>query len=267
VGQTVIVSTGSELRSYARVDLLLDPATHEVISATPALVRNRYVTSQGNPVDPDPEIAAIIEPWRAAVEAATGEVIGYTDTGLPQYSWKQMNWVLDAWLWAFPGADVAISNWGGFRADVPPGEITVGSVVDVLPFENSIVDCLITGRELIANLECCGGAVAGFTYTYREEHGDSVVESVQLADGSQLDPEREYHVLVNDFMAAGGSGYRFDEQDPAPFDTGVHWRQPVIDWTQAQGSDPAHPIDSLVDPWPRAIPVPDAPRHPGGRVE
>jgi hypothetical protein len=41
-------------------------------------------------------------------------------------------------------------------------------------------------------------------------------------------------------------------QDPAAYDTGVHWRQPVIDWTRAQATSPEHPIDALVDPLPRA---------------
>jgi 2',3'-cyclic-nucleotide 2'-phosphodiesterase/3'-nucleotidase len=209
-------------------------------------------------------VESIVDLWRLRVQAATGEVIGFTAAGLPRSSWRQANWVLDAWLEAYPAAELAVTNWGGFRAEVPPGEITVGNVVDVLPFDNTIVECEVTGAELIANLECCGGAVAGFTYTYRElAAGGREVVSVTLADGTPLQVGRDYHVLVNDFMFAGGGGYLFGQQDPDGFDTGIHWRQPVIDWTRAQGSSADDPIDTRLDDRARWAPVPDVRRVRG----
>jgi len=129
----------------------------------------------------------------------------------------------------------------------------VGDIVGVLPFDNVIVDCAITGAQLVENLEACHAAVAGFAYTYHEDDGQTVVDSVTLlADGSPLDMAETYHVLVNDFMYLGGDGYLFYQQDPNAYDTSIQWRQPVIDWTEAQNTSATNPIDALIDDQPRA---------------
>ena len=183
------------------------------------------------------------------------EIIGYTETGMPRRSWKQANYVTDSWLWAYGTADFAMNNWGGFQANTNAGDITVGDIVHMLPFDDRIIDCAITGAQLVENLECCSGAVAGFTYTYHEENGQTVVDTVTLADDSPLVMTETYHVLVNDFMYYGGDGYLFEQQDPNAYDTGIQWRQPVIDWTKAQNTSTENPIDPLIDDQPRATQV------------
>jgi len=256
VNGTLIIESHWAWRAYGKTELFLDPVTYDVITHTQEVILNQYVTDQGNPVTPDPDIQTIVDYWKDETEDVMGEVIGYTETGLPRRSAKQTNYVLDSWLWAYGTADFAMSNMGGFRADIPAGDITVGDIVGVLPFENRIVDCAITGAQLIDNLECCGGAVAGFSYTYRDLGWHYVVDSVTLSDGSPLDLEATYHVLVNDFMYAGGDGYLFGEQDPLAYDTGIQWRQPVIDYTRAQATSMQNPIDVLIDDEARATELP-----------
>jgi len=252
VGDTLVLEANWAWRSYGKTELFLDPLTHEVLTYTIAVIDNSYVTDDGNPVTPDPDIETIVDYWQTRTDAVMGEVIGYTETGMNKRSWKQANYVLDSWLWAYGTADLAMTNWGGLRADIPAGDITIGDIVGVLPFENRIVDCAITGAQLIENLECCGGAVAGFNYTYHDDAGQTVVDAVTLADGSPLDPTATYHVLINDFMYAGGDGYLFGAQDPYGYDTSIQWRQPVVDWTKAQNTSATSPIDPLIDDQPRA---------------
>ena len=252
---TLIVEAYWAMRAYGKTWLLLDPLTYEVMDFTQEVIPNQYVTAQGNPVVPDAQVQAIVDYWQGQTDQVMGQVIGYTETGMPRRSWKQLNYIMDSWLWAYPQADLALSNWGGFRAPIDAGDITVGDIVGVLPFENRIVDCAITGAQLVENLECCDGAPAGFSYTYYYEDGQRVVDTVTLADGSPLDMNATYHVLVNDFMYAGGDGYLFGQQDPYAYDTGIQWRQPVIDWTKAQNTSPDYPIDPLIDERPRAVQV------------
>jgi uncharacterized repeat protein (TIGR01451 family) len=255
VGDTLIMEGHWAMRAYGKTELFLDPVTYDVVDHTQEVVMNEYVTDDGNPVTPDPEVQEIVDHWQAEVDEEMGEVIGYTETGMPRRSWKQVNYVMDSWLWAYGTADFAMSNWGGFRADIPAGDITVGDIVGVLPFENRIVDCEITGAELVENLECCSGAVAGFTYEYHEDGDLTVVDAVTLTNGMPLVMTDTYHVLVNDFMYAGGDGYLFGSQDPNAYDTGIQWRQPVIDWTRAQNTSATSPIDPLIDDEPRATQV------------
>ncbi|MBC8448177.1 MAG: 5'-nucleotidase C-terminal domain-containing protein [Chloroflexi bacterium] len=258
VGQangTLIISAYWAMRAYGKTWLVLDPLTYDVMDFTQEVIPNEYVTDEGNPVLPDAQVEGIVTYWQGKTDEVMGQVIGYTETGMPRRSWKQLNYIMDSWLWAYGTADFAISNWGGFRAAIDAGDITVGDIVGVLPFENRIVDCAITGAQLVENLECCGGAVAGFSYTYTYADGQQIVDSVTLSDGSPLDMNATYHVLVNDFMYAGGDGYLFGVQDPFAYDTGIQWRQPTIDWTEAQGTTVDNPIEPLIDEQPRATEI------------
>jgi len=114
----------------------------------------------------------------------------------------------------------------------------------------------ITGAQLIENLERCYGAVAGFSYTCRDIGWRYVADSVTLSDGSPLDLDATYHVLVNDFMYARGDDYLFGEQDPLAYDTGIQWRQAVIDYTRAQATSMENPIDPLIEDEPLVTELP-----------
>jgi 2',3'-cyclic-nucleotide 2'-phosphodiesterase (5'-nucleotidase family) len=249
---TVVFAAGWGMNAYGRVDLELDPISHQVLGSTVGLTYNAYLTADGNPLIPDPEVAAIVDYWQQRTEAELGEVIGYTESGLVRPSWAMGNWVLDSWLWAFP-ADIALCNWGGFRADLEVGEIDLADLVDMLPFDNQIVAVEITGADLVANLERAGTAVAGLSYVYHWADGRRVVDAVFLADGRRLDEESTYRVLITDFMYVGGGQYLFDTQDPVAEETGTNYRQPAIDWTRAQGSDLHHPLEDSIDHRARAF--------------
>ena len=46
------------------------------------------------------------------------------------------------------GADIAVENAGGIRAQIPAGEINKGQVIDVLPFGNYLVTKKISGADI-----------------------------------------------------------------------------------------------------------------------
>ena len=144
-------------------------------------------------------LAPIVDGWTPVANEVELQVIGFTTDGLERNSWSQMNLVTDAWLWAEPTADVALANFGGFRADIPAGAITEMTITNVLPFENTLYMITITGAQLAENLACCGGAVSGITY---EVMGDDVV--ISFEDGREFDLEALYTVVITDHMYGGG---------------------------------------------------------------
>jgi 2',3'-cyclic-nucleotide 2'-phosphodiesterase (5'-nucleotidase family) len=148
--------------------------------------------------------------------------------------------VMDAWLWAYPQADVALSNVGGFRQDINAGDITLGEIVGVLPFDNVIYDVKITGAQILNDLVCCGGVAAAGVKRVNNKY-------VLTKTNQPIDPDTTYRVLVNDFMYLGGDKFPLQQQDPRGYDTAIHWRQPVIDWLIAQNSSASAPIDSKID--------------------
>ena len=240
-GSVRFVGPGAHWQAFAQVDIAFDTATGKVVSTQAELVPVEYATATGNPVTPDAGIEALVAEWKAQVDEALGEVIGYTESGVER-DWPLYNLVVDAWLWYYPEADLAINNLGGYREAIPPGEITRADVVATLPFENTLVDVELTGQQVMDDLLCCGGAVAGFTY---HRAGARII--AELDDGSPLDPEATYHVLVNNYMYTGGNGYLFTTQDPDAYDTGIHWREPVIEWILAQQTSPERPLETLLD--------------------
>lgn len=107
------------------------------------------------------------------------------------------------------GADIGLSNGGGIRTDIKPGNITYNDTLAVFPFGN--MGCVIeaTGQKIKDALEMasrdypeeCGGflQVSGLTYTI----DTSVKSSVRLDDkGNFISVDGPYR--VKDIMVNGG---------------------------------------------------------------
>ena len=134
---------------------------------------------------------------------------------------------------AMSGADVAIVNGGGVRADIPAGDITYGQIIAVHPFGNEmcVVEC--TGQEILDALELgcsklpaeSGGflQVSGMTYTvdlnvestvkldengmFVEVEGERRVKDVTIG-GEPLDPEKTYTLASHNYKLKDcGDGY------------------------------------------------------------
>jgi 5'-nucleotidase/UDP-sugar diphosphatase len=234
VDGVALIEGGAHMEAYAKVDLTFDTATDTVLSVKPSTHENSGGAA-------DSEIAALVAGWRVEADEALEHVIGYVDKEIGQRSNAMFNMVTDAWLAAYPAADIAMTNRGGFRQPIPAGEITLATIVGVLPFNNVLVDVELTGAQLIENIQCCRPVVGGMDTMGRYE----------LANGTPIGPDTTYHVLVNDFMYAGGDDFIFDDQDPDAYNTAIDWRQPVIDWIISLNTSPDNPLDGYLDNVPR----------------
>lgn len=232
VGDIVVLEGGFHFTSYAYADFEFDTGADVVVAVTHGTGRN----SGGAAVR---DVDAVVNRWRERAEEELELVIGYSERGIARRSPEMLDLVTYSWLAAFPNADVALTNLGGFRAALPAGDITLGDVIGMLPFNNVIVEVTVNGSQLEQVLNHADNAVAGA----RRAGGRWVLD-----DGSRLDPNATYVLLVNDFMFAGGDGYDMLERyDPAGYNTAVDWRQPVIDWVRAQESGRGRPLDAALE--------------------
>ena len=231
VDGVALVQAGWRMDAYGRVDLVYDPATQNVTDVS-------VVVKSNAPGQGDAEVEAIIAQWQAELDGALLVPIGYTASGVDRNSAAMHNMVMDAWLAGYP-ADAALSNPGGFRQDIDAGEITLADIVGVLPFDNTIVDVTLTGRQLIA----------GYTHGSRRPAvgGLRRTGSDYTVNGTPLDPQATYQVLVNDYMYAGGDGYAFATYDPDAYLTGIDWRQPLIEWISGLRTSPDDPLENYLD--------------------
>lgn len=200
VGTTTIVETGSNTQYVGRIEMKLAGNNPESITEELLPVRG---------VSPDPEIASLIAPYKAALEKRSSEKLGEALSDLHFSEEEESalpNLVADA-LRAETGVQIGLQNIGGIRAPIFKGPITYSAVFDVLPFQNTVVKLDLTGAQLKRLLGRLVLAVSGIRVEWdmKKPSPDRLV-SVALQDRTPIRDGQLYSLAVNDFMWAGGDG-------------------------------------------------------------
>ena len=104
---------------------------------------------------PNAKAAEILKPYKEKVDAMMYEVIGTSamkmDKGGPESLLSNLvAGVLQQAAVQVLGkpADMGLVNMGGLRNILPEGDITVGDVFEILPFENSLCVLTMKGTDL-----------------------------------------------------------------------------------------------------------------------
>ncbi|WP_296425209.1 bifunctional metallophosphatase/5'-nucleotidase [Yoonia sp.] len=115
------------------------------------------------------------------------------------------------------GIQIAIQNGGGIRASIDAGPVTMGEVLTVLPFQNTLSTFQVTGETIVAALEngvsqIEEGAgrfpqVAGITFTVDPAAEVGARVSDVMVEGGSIDLAATYGVVSNNFVRNGGDGY------------------------------------------------------------
>ena len=103
-------------------------------------------------------------------------------------------------------ADLALLNFGGIRAALPQGKITIGDIYQIAPFDNTVAFIFIKGSEL-------NKMFSGFT-----EKRNAPMANVQTIyrtgrlnaytiGGNSLDNEKIYTLVTINFLALGGDNF------------------------------------------------------------
>jgi len=120
------------------------------------------------------------------------------------------NMITDAAL-TLPNVDFALMNCGGIRIDyLPAGSVAYSDILRLSPFGNSLFVVEMTPAEIRQFIETefmerqvCLAIPGGFEYTVRRMPGDSVkVETITYPDGRQLDENRTYRVVLNNYLVS-----------------------------------------------------------------
>lgn len=233
-GDAIIVEAGSDYLDYAAVRLTIDLKNDQVLQSEYTVNKN-----QGGPANQ--AVQAVVDRWNDKAQSELNQTIGYLKKTLPKGSSEEQSLATETWLLAYPSAQVALTNLGGFRDRLPAGEVTLADITSVFPFDNVLVDVALTGDQLnqVTKEAPFSTSIGGI----RKQNGQWVFNS----NGELLDPQATYHVLVNDFMYAGGDNYKLLAQfDPQAYNTSIDWRQPIIDWIKTQNSSIDHPLDAAI---------------------
>jgi 2',3'-cyclic-nucleotide 2'-phosphodiesterase (5'-nucleotidase family) len=197
-----VVVAGSSGRALGRIVLAWDG--RRAGTATVDLLR---AYSDSLPVRAWDPVAALVDSMQAVVRPYTSRVLGRAARALDRAALA--NLVTDAMRVA-AGADIALTNPGGLRRDLPAGPITAGDVFELLPFENALVDVRLSGAQLRAVVasrpeKCRLSGVVGRWDPAAD--GDARLVLSHL-DGTPLASDSTYHVVTNSFIATGGDGFQ-----------------------------------------------------------
>lgn len=244
VGDTVIVSTGSYLANVGTVVIDKEAKTEEaklISAADYAAGTAQY----------DETVKALVAEDVAEVAEAYSKVFAKTEVhleGTKQIVRSQEtnlgDFTADAYLYTAQkysdehelgvNVDCSISNGGGIRVSVEPGDISMDTLVTIFPFGNNVCLVTITGEQLLEVLEastfCTPETIGGFPqvagieykldvsvpYENGEQYPDSTYYApakpgsrvtIKSVNGKAFDPKAEYTVAVNNFQAEGGDTY------------------------------------------------------------
>jgi 5'-nucleotidase / UDP-sugar diphosphatase len=201
------------------------------------------------------QLAALAAP----IEELTSTVIGSTTEKLEgarevcrAMECSMGNLLADAILdrVADQGATIAFQNGGGIRASIDAGEITIGDVLTVLPFSNTLATVDISGADVIEALEngvsdVENGAgrfaqVAGLKYSFdlKQPAGSRVSDVLVKGEGDSwvpIDEEATYTIVTNNYVRGGGDGYGTFAEGDNPYDFGPPLEQVVAEYIAKLG--------------------------------
>ncbi|AZO73961.1 MULTISPECIES: bifunctional UDP-sugar hydrolase/5'-nucleotidase [unclassified Mesorhizobium] len=209
-------------------------------------------------ITPDPAVLARIKELGAPIEALKNKEVAETTKAIDgsrencrARECEMGNLVSDAILDRVKGqgVEIVISNGGGLRASIDQGTVTMGEVLTVLPFQNTLATFKISGKDLVAGLEnglsqIEDGAgrfpqVAGLKYAFDKSVAPNAgrVKSVEVMEKgawAPINPDKQYVVATNNYVRQGGDGYKvFAEKATDAYDFGPGLEQVVADYLGA----------------------------------
>lgn len=232
VGSTAIVQAYAYGKYLGELNVTFDDAGNITEAKGEPILIDAAVTEDAATVARIAELAAPLEEIRSKVVADTAEPIGGDRAVCRAQECTMGNLIADAMLArvADQGISVAIQNGGGIRASIDAGQVTMGDVLTVLPFQNTLSTFQVTGAVLVEALEngvsqVEEGAgrfpqVAGIRFAFDAGAPAGSRVSDVMIGGMAVELEKVYGVVSNNYVRNGGDGYAMFKTATNPYDFG-----------------------------------------------
>lgn len=164
----------------------------------------------GNTVTKDTALTILIAPYKDSINKSMNITLGFSTKGLTKKQPESGlgNFMTDAMKTMAEKKfnnhiDAAFVNYGGIRSYLPKGDITVGKIFELMPFDNLIVLQAVKGDSLLSFLNAIaeknGWPVSGITFSIKDKKATNI-----LVDGKPLDTNATYTIANSDYIANGG---------------------------------------------------------------
>jgi 2',3'-cyclic-nucleotide 2'-phosphodiesterase (5'-nucleotidase family) len=190
---------------------------------------------------------SIIHPYRTKVDAIMQEVIGFADSNFVSTAPNSVlsNFVVDAvfekglqsaqsyFPEMNPSNTIGLLNFGGIRASISKGDITIGNIFEIMPFDNIITVLKIDDSkidQLLNYLYEKGGqplsnATASLSTTTKE----------MKINSQPLTKNQPIYIVTSDYLSSGGDKMDFLSNPLSKWDTGILIRNVLIDEIRENG--------------------------------
>ena len=251
VGNTAVVQAYAYGKFLGELAVVFDDEGNLVSARGEPLLIDGSVAEHGETVSRVAELAVPLDALRRQVVAELAEEIGDVKERCRYRECAMGNLVADAMLGRVRdrGIEVALMNGGGIRASLDAGPVTMGEILTILPFGNTLSTFRISGATLLAALEngvsrVEEGAgrfpqVAGLAYSFDPAGAPGArVLDVRIAgpEGfAPLEPDRLYGVVSNNYLRNGGDGYAMLADAEDVYDFGPDLADVLADYLAEQG--------------------------------
>ncbi|MBA4371619.1 MAG: multifunctional 2',3'-cyclic-nucleotide 2'-phosphodiesterase/5'-nucleotidase/3'-nucleotidase [Thermodesulfovibrio sp.] len=215
INNTIVLQAWEHGKALGRLDLYVEDL--KVVRAEGRLIDIRPL-----PETPDTAVTRLVKKYSERVDARLDEPVGEALVDLDGENVRSRetnlgNFITDI-IRKTAMTDAAIIGGGSIRTSIKKGKILMKHVYAVSPFNNYVVGVRLTGRQIREALEHGLSAIEDGAGRFPQVSGMSFAYSRTAAVGARIrdltiagrpaEADREYTVATDDFLAAGGDGYK-----------------------------------------------------------
>lgn len=247
VGDTPVAQAYAYTKFLGHLTVTFDDEGNVTAASGDPILLDASVEPNGAFIERIAEMGAPIEEMKTRVVAEAAEVIeGGRDTCRAQEC-PMGTLIADAMLDRVKdqGIEIAIQNGGGIRASIDAGEVTMGEVLTVLPFQNTLSTFQVPGSAIVAALENGVGQiedgagrfpqVAGMSYAFDKSKPAGERVSDVMVGGAPIELGKVYGVVSNNYVRNGGDGYAMFVDAAKAYDFGPDLADVTAEYLAAQG--------------------------------
>ena len=216
VNKTPIIQAYKNGRNFGKIEIKYNTETKKVEIKTELV----DLASKVKELKESEEGKKIAEKYEKASESKLNEVVAETKKDLTHERFEGPSllgeWVCEA-MAKSTKSQIGITNGGGIRCPIEKGNITMGKLYELMPFDNTLVTMDIKGSDIkklvengIGNEKIGWVAISGLKVKYdlKQPFGNRIYD-LKLSDGKKIDANKYYTLVTNDFMAEGGDNFDF----------------------------------------------------------
>lgn len=164
------------------------------------------------------EMTEFIRPWHDSLEAQMNEILGTSAKEMGRRRPQSLlgNFTADVLVEigeriSGKHVDMGFMNIGGLRSDMPEGDLTLGTIFSIYPFENALCILEVKGSDILETIsKIAGKGMEGISRGFHIELktvGTQVQVQKVLFERKPIDPDKTYTVCTQDYLAEGNGGF------------------------------------------------------------